>query len=271
MATAEEIVSDGLALILVDEANTALEPNELAIGVRFLNDYCAEKFDSGIDFGYRPVSAPDDLVTSQTSVNRALKKILAKELGPVFGIPVSPDVHMGARDAEKQLRANFMRRPRSRMPSIVPMGTGRRGSSTGGRTFYPFSLPIAFLRLDSSETVTISTINTPVQVGGWTIVQTNNVTATAAGAIQVLSETYLSMIEASLTVSAASGDKFTFYVAKNGAILQQSKLEFDADVDQNILVKWPETLRRDDTITLLVENNSDTTNLTITNGHFRIT
>ena len=269
MTTAQEIVSDGLALILVDEESISLEPGELAIGVRFLNDYCAEKFDSGIDMGYRPVSAPDDLVTSPLSVNRALKKILAKELGPVFGIAVSADVHAGANDAEKQLRANFMRRPRSRIPSIVPMGAGQR--SRAGNSFYPFSLPQAFLRLDASTTVNIVSINTPVQIGGWTVLRSNSVTATADGDITLLVETYLSMIEVNLTIDTADGDQFTFSIAKNGAIIQQSRLAFDANKDQNVLIKWPQTLRSNDTITLLVENNNDTTDLTITNGHFRVT
>lgn len=271
MTTAEEIVSDGLALVLTDEANIALQPDEIAIGVRFLNDYCAEKFDSGIDFGFRPVSAPDDLVTSQSSVNRALKKIIAKELGPVFGIPVSADVNAGANDAEKQLRANFMRRPRSRMPNIVPMGAGQRTSIFARSSFYPFSLPQAFLRLDSSTTVTIAAIDTPVQVGGWTIDRSANVTVTEDGSITVLTDTYLSMIEVDLTINTAASDQFTFSIAKNGAIEQQSRLVFDADKSQNILIKWPQTLRRDDTITLLVENNSNTTDLVITNGHFRVT
>lgn len=284
MTTALEIISDGFALALVDEADIALEPNESAIGIRFLNDYCADQFDSGVDFGYRPVSSPDDPVTSPASVNRALKKIIARECAPLFGVPLSQDVLRDANDAENGLESRYLRITPSKFTVTTPRGSGNsdfrsgdgdRGS--GGVFFSTFfrevAVPKAFLRLDASTTVSIVTINVPVAVvGPWVIDRDVNTTSTTTGTITFdTKEAYLANLEANLTVNAASSDQFTFYFAINGGLLEQSRLVFDADKVQNILVKWVGTLRDTDVVTLLVENNSDTTDLTITNAHLRLT
>ena len=274
MTSAAEIISDGLALVLVDEESISLQPGELAIGVRFLNDWCAQQHAEGVDFGYRPVTAPDDIITSPSSVNLTLKHIIGTLLAPIFGIPVPLDVHAQARKSESALFNQFFEIEDSHLPTTLPRGSGNE-SWSGGRYFehyYSIRVPEAFLRLDASTTVTITTINTPVQVTGpWVIDRDINTTSTTAGLIRFdLKGSYLATLEASLTINIADGDQFTFYFLKNGAILEQSRLVFDADAAQNVLIKWVGTLRDTDDISLWVENNNDTTNLTITNGHFRI-
>lgn len=272
MTFALEIVEGAAAQIFVGEEGKALESSEFALMTRILNDYCASLFMRGIDFGYRPVSSASDPLTSPDAVNEALKFNLAVRSNGVFGLPLDPDVRQLARETEKALKAGFMRRPRARMPTIVPAGTGNQTSIRSTNTFYPFSLPEGFLRLDTSSTVTITTINTPVQVGGWTIDRDINVTALESGSIEYVSEgPFLALLEANFTIDTAASDQFTFYFAKNGAILEQSSIVFDADKNQNIFMRFSETLRRRDVVSILVENNSDVTDLVLTNGHFRLT
>lgn len=272
MTLAQEIIDDAAALILVDEANISLEAPESVILTRFLNDYCAELFDLGVDFGYRPVSNPADPITSPSSVNGALKYNLAKRANSIFGLPLPPEVSLEAEKTERRLKSNFMRRIRARLPTNLPRGSGNLSGLHGVSSFYGFSLPQGFLRLDSSFTVTITTINTPVQIGGWTVDKDTNVTALASGSIEFLDEgPYLALLEVDLTISTAGSDQFTLHFAKNGAILEQSSLSFDANKVQNISLKWPEAVRRGDKITVLVENDLGTSDLTLTNGHFRLT
>lgn len=260
-----------MALILVDEADIALEPNEFALGTRILNDYAAQLFDLDIDFGYRPVSNSGDPLTSPSSVNLALKQNLGVLLGPAFGMPVPPELQIAANNSEARLKANFIRRPKARLPSTLPMGTGNRGRLHFTSGFYPFPVPDSILRLDSSSTVTIATINTPVIVAGWTVDRSVNVTALAAGTVEYLNDaSFLALLEASFTIDSSSSDQFTFYFRKNGAIIEQSRIVFDADADQNIFIKWPETLRRGDKVSIAVENNSATNDLVLTNGHFTV-
>jgi hypothetical protein len=270
MTTALEIVEDALALVLVDEADITIDPSELAIGTRFLNDFCAQLFDLGVDFGYRPVTSSGDPITSPSSVNLALKQNLGVLIAPIFGLPVPPDLRADAALSMRGLKANFIRRPKARLPSNLPMGSGNR--SYYHPSFYPFALPVALLRLDSSSTVTIAATDTPVVVDGWTVDRSINVTALAAGTVQYLADQpYLALLESSLTVNAAGSKQFTAYFRKNSAVIEQSRIVFDADAAQNILLKWPEQLRRNDIVDVAIENNDDTTDLVITSGHFTVT
>ena len=266
MTFASEIVADAAALILVDEGDISLEPDEFALGTRFLNDFAAELFDLGVDFGYRPVAVSADPLTSPASVNTALKQNLGIRLAPAFGVAVSADLRRDAKDSLNGLMANFMRLPRAQLPATVPMGGGRHHAS-----FFPFTRPDGILRLNSSSTITITTINTPVIVDGWTVDRSVNITGAAGGTYTYkIDKPFLAMLEASFTVDTAGSDQFTFYFRKNSAIIEQSRIPFDADAGQNILMKWPETLRRGDTVSIVVENNDGTTNITFANGHFTL-
>lgn len=271
MTFALEIVEDAAFLILANEADIGLEPNEYAIGVRILNDFAAQLFDLDVDFGYRPVSSSGDPITSPSSVNLALKQNLGVLLAPIFGMPVSVDLQTAADSSLKSLKSNFIRRPRARLPSTLPMGSGNSGRLVLVDSFYSFTRPDSILRLDSSSTVTISTVDTPVIVAGWTVDRSINVTAKAAGTVEYLDDqSYLALLEASFTIDSSSSDQFTFYFRKNEAIIEQSRLVFDADADQNIFMKWAETLRRGDKVSIAVENNSATNDLVLTNGHFTV-
>lgn len=272
MTTGLQIVEDAAALILVNEDDIGLEPNEAARGVRFLNDWCAQLFESKVDFGYRPLATTSDILTSPSSVELALKQNLGVLMAPSFGLPVSVELQRLAMDSATLLKAQFRRKDRGRYPTDLPMGSGNRGGLYADPQFYPFVQPDSILRLNASSTITIATVDTPVIVDGWTVDRSVNVDAAAGGTVEYLNdEPYLATLEASLTVSASSNDQFTFYFRKNGALLEQSALIFTADAAQNILIRWVETLRRKDVISLAVENNDDTNNLTITNGHFTIT
>ena len=270
MTFALEIVEDAASLVLVNEADIDLEPNEYALGTRILNDWVAELFDLGIDFGYRPVSSSGDPLTSPSSVNLALKQNLGVLLAPAFGVAIPVDLQVQADASRKRLSTNFLRRPKGSLPSTLPMGSGNL-PNTLSSSFYPFTTPDSILRLNSSSTVTIATIDTPVIIAGWTVDRSVNVTALAAGTVEYLSDApYLAILEARLTVDSSSNDQFTFYFRKNEAILEQSRIVFDADADQNVLLKWTETLRRGDKVSIVVENNQDTNDLEITNGHFSV-
>ncbi len=270
MTFASEIIEDAAAFIMVGEEDISIEPNEFQQGARILNDYCAELFGLGVDIGYRPVSSSGDPVTVPSSVNLALKQNLGLLLAPMFGISPQPALVVQAGKSERRMKAQFTRRIRSTYPGTLPMGSGNRTSGFISSAFYPFTPPMALLRLNASTTVTIAAIDTPVVVSGWTVDQQTNVNAATAGTVEYLNDgSYLASLEASLTISAAT-DQFTFYFMKNGAKLEQSALVFDADAAQNIRLRWFETLRRGDTVSIAVENNEDTTNLTITDGHFTV-
>ncbi len=270
MTTAQEIVDDSAALILVDEANTSLEANESAIMTRFLNDFLAELHSSGVDIGYRPVSNPSDVVTIPTGARQAIKYGLAFRTNAVFGLPLPQEVALLAPALERSLKSSYMRLPKVRPPRTLPQGTGNHYNVYDLNTFYAISQPDAQLRLELSTTVSIATINTPVVVTGpWTVDRDVNITTLGQGDMQyILQEPYLARLTADLTLSSTNGDRYTFYFTRNGATVAQSAYEVTANRVQDINFQWTDTIYRDDTIRLVVENNTGTNDLTITHGHF---
>lgn len=272
MTFASEIVEDAASLILVNEAEITLEPDEFSLGTRLLNDIGAELFAGGVDIGYRPVSSSGDPVTIPLAANLAMKEMLGIRLAPAMGVAIPVDLRINAKESERKLKALYMRRARRRMPTSLPMGSGNRPNIGDFAQFYPFAVPQGILRLDSTSTVTIATVDTPVIVAGWTVDRSVNVTALAAGTVEYLNDApYLAKLEANFTIDSASGDdQFTFHFRKNSALIEQSGLSFDADADQGIVLHWVETLRRGDTVSIVVENNADTTDLVLTNGHFTV-
>lgn len=272
MTTAQEIVEDAAALFLVDEENTALDASSSAIMTRFLNDYLSELYSAGVDLGYRPVSSPSDVVTIPAGANLAVKYGLALRCNAIFGLPIPQEVAGLAPGLERRLRSSYMRLPRVKPPRTLPMGTGNQYTVYDISTFYPFSQPEGALRLDTPTTVTINTIDTQeVVIGPWVPSKTLNVNSNNAGDFTyTLDDTYLARIIADLTLTSTNGDTYTFYFTRNGAVIDGSDYEITADRAQNMKFQIADTIRRNDTIELVVENNTGTNDLDISHGHFTL-
>lgn len=272
MTTAQEIVDDAAALILVDEANTALEPNESAIMTRFLNDYLAELHSGGVDIGYRPVSSPSDVVTIPLGANQAIKYGLALRSNAIFGLPVPQEVSGLAPGLERGLRARYQILPKIRRPATLPRGSGNNYNSYTLNTFYPPTRPEGALRLGSPTTVTINAIDTAeVVTGPWLTDLLTNLNSTGAGEFQYVPyEPYLARVQVNLSLTSTNGDRYNFYITRNGAKVEQSDYAVTADRVQNIFFQWSDTVMRQDTIRLVVENQTGTNDLDISNGHFRL-
>ena len=272
MTTANEIVTDAAALILVDEANTGMDPDEFALGVRFLNDLCAELYDDDVDFGYRPVASASDFITSPSSVNSALKFMLAVRMNPLFGLPLPPEVFNQATKLEASLTNRYQRSLSQAYPDTLPIGSGNDVDSFQVDEFYRTAMPEAFLRLTSAQTISIAAINTPVAISsGFSVDRQSNVDISNGAVTFIPDGQYYAMFEAVLTIPAGREDLFTFYFAKNGVLLKQSAVSARDGEGDTVKVRWAENLRKDDVVTLMVENNDNTNDLTINNGSFRVT
>ena len=271
MTTAAEIVSDATALILVDEANTGLEPNEFAIAVRFLNDMCAELYDDDIDFGYRPVSSPSDLLSSPTSVNSALKYMLAKRLNAIFGLPMPQEVFIEARRLEASLNNRYQRSISQIFPDTLPTGSGNWRDTFQDDNFYQLPQPEAFLRLTAPLTPSIPAAASPVALSGFAVDRQINVRSNGSSITYVNTGAYYAMFDAVFSLSAGNDDLLTFAFAKNGVPLQQSAIQIRDGAPSQVKLRWAENLRKDDVVTVLVANEDNDNDPTITTGTFRVT
>ena len=267
MTEANEIITDAAAIVLVDEEAQALEPDQFAIGARFLNDLAASHEALGIFYNFTPVANPADVITSPASANAGLKFALAPRMAPLFGIPYVPTQE--AKDAIRSLKARFLRRPSPRHPRNLPVGAGNDNGIYSGGAFFGDSLITGNLS-QAGQTVTIATVNTPVLIAGpWVIEATNGMTGTTGGRLTFDGNRRLVQIEVNLTIATASNDTFNLYLYKNGAQLAPG-VPVTANQARNVYLDRTEPIVTGDFIEAYLENTSDTTDAVITLATLRI-
>ena len=127
---------------------------------------------------------------------------------------------------------------------------------------------LIFLLNNVTETV-IDTINTPLIIAGTYTVHTESIyDGNTSGRITYLGERPITArINATMTAFTTTGaaKDVTFYVAKNGSIIANSGISNNVrlNVKGNSTMVWQEDLVEDDFIEIFVENNDDTTNITV--------
>lgn len=123
----------------------------------------------------------------------------------------------------------------------------------------------------NSTATSIATVDTPVAVnfgGAFTSDITDQFTISVAGLFTYTgSKDIVARVTATVFASQASAasKEYTFQVAKNSSVLAASlaKVETDGTVGSAIAVTALVSLSTNDTIEIFVENNTDTTNITI--------
>lgn len=267
MTTADGLVTDAVALVLSDEENISLEPQVAAIGRRFLNDLCAEWELGGTYLNYTPVVSASDLITCPSGAISGLKHGLAERIAPILSAPISDDLRANIRSSVQALKSNFVRPIVSNYPGTLPRGAGNRWRNTSRFTYTEPEVRGELTR--TSQAVTITTIDTPVRIGGWTVAWDYAFTASDTSLTYNIDGQRLGLIEAHLTTLTAGSENFTFYVYKNSAQLAPG-VPVTADETRNVFVQRAEPMVKNDVFELYVENNSGTENITI-QGTFTIT
>lgn len=123
----------------------------------------------------------------------------------------------------------------------------------------------------NSSATTIATVDTPVAVnfgGAFVTDIINNFSVNTAGLFTYTgSKSITARVTATIFASQASAasKEYTFQVAKNSSVLAASlaKVQTDGSVGRALSVTALVELVTNDTIEIFVENNTDTTNVTI--------
>lgn len=131
---AGELITQSLGLILVRSADIPLEPDELQDAITQLNTMMASW---NLPLGYTEVSSPNDELTVVSGALDAMTQNLALRLSPQFGVAVSPDLRINAKEAKNDLLKIVIKVNRSKYPSTLPRGTGN--NRFRDRIFYPAS------------------------------------------------------------------------------------------------------------------------------------
>ena len=102
MATGSDIVTDALAEIGVFASETAIEADDMQLGIRKLNDMLISWNDSGTNLGFIPILNEADTVRVPRGANRAVIVNLAVLLAAPFGKQISQTLLTNVEAANKE-------------------------------------------------------------------------------------------------------------------------------------------------------------------------
>ncbi len=140
MEKAGDMIKDALGEIVVAGAEAPVEPDEIQLGIRYMNRMMAALDARGVPLGYTEVSSLGDTVTIPAGANEGVIALLALRLWNQFsdGQPPPPVLIATAKSGLKALMDITFSIGQTEYPSTLPIGSGNEGDSTFNTThFYP--------------------------------------------------------------------------------------------------------------------------------------
>lgn len=136
METAEAIIKDALGEVLVSSAEQAPESFEVSQGIRYLNRMMSGFDAQGIALGYTVVSTPSDAVTVADGAIEGVVFNLAIRLSKSFGMPVSQQLFMDAKNGLDAMRRIGVTIEPCQFGGTLPIGSGNEDELNDYK-FYP--------------------------------------------------------------------------------------------------------------------------------------
>lgn len=127
MATVAQIAKASLQRILVQAAESPLEPAEYQDYIFALNNYMTQLDAQGVQLGYTEVTDLGDTVTVPAGALRGIIANMAIEVSPDYGGVISNGLVVAAREGLHTMRTIGQTMGISRFPSILPIGSGNEG------------------------------------------------------------------------------------------------------------------------------------------------
>jgi len=142
--TAESIIKSALEEILVQAAESPIEPDEAQGAIKYLNRMMAGFSASGINLGYTVVANLGDAITVPDGAIDGIISNLAVRLSPQYsspGTPVDPLLVKAAQDGRTtMLNIAFTGVGESTRPDTMPIGSGNEDYFGGcNNKFFPSS------------------------------------------------------------------------------------------------------------------------------------
>jgi len=128
MATGQDIVEDALAEIGVFAAETAIEPEDMQLGIRKLNDMLTEWDIGGKRLGFTPITSEADEVRIDRGLVSAVKYNLAGRLSVPFRKPITAGLAAEIQASSKTLLRFKVRIGKAKVSSTMPKGSGNSNS-----------------------------------------------------------------------------------------------------------------------------------------------
>lgn len=136
MATGTEIITDAFIEAKIFAAETAIEPHEMQIGLRQLNDMMAEWEESGTLLGFTLMDSEADVATISRGAVGPVKVNLGARLASVFDKDISPIFAAKIKSANESLGRMTVSVGTVKVAGTTPKGAGNSHRHDDER-FYP--------------------------------------------------------------------------------------------------------------------------------------
>lgn len=270
--TAGDVVRRALFLIMVEGADSSLQPDEYADGITCLNNYMAGLEADGILLGYNEVCNVSDIVNVPNGALRAITANLALDLAPYYGGKISAPLIKTAAEGMKTLYRLGVNIGPSIFPSGLPAGAGNYYYDD--RTNLTVA-PFAAMSIAGNRRVTdITLVGQAEKVAGfWTVQEFFGLMPDISGRITNRHTDGLTVNVYAEFVVKASGSTAGGVVAitKNNAVSLYTENVALSTTPVSVLVSGSIAMEVGDFIDVFVADTANTRDITVIDGLVSLT
>ncbi len=278
MTTVAQIAKASLQSILVQASEAPLEPDEYADYILALNSFMLSLDAQGIKLGFKEVSNLGDQVVVPPG---AIRGIIAN-----MAIEVAADYNGVISDSLKSVAAQGMQTMihlgtvslKTAMPPTLPVGSGNEDYNDSTNYYPGYSKPAQAkleLRNNTTETVFANAGEPAKVIGEWVVRVSDIFKSDSTGKVLYpVSDGFTLHILAdfvSIKLLPAN-EEFDFFVAKNGLIIQNSRVttKIGNIAPMDVSLSWVEKLQANDYIELYVLNRDSADSLLILDANLSL-
>lgn len=272
MATALDLANRSLRKILVEASESPLEPDEYQDYYDALNDFMHELEANGIRLGFTTITGGADEVTVPEGAIAGIVANVALEVAPEYGGKVSPMLQMQAQRGLNAIRRLGMRQIRSTYPVTLPRGSGAEGYPSRNSSYYQDEAEGIITLTGNTIATGIAASATAYRVrGDWATAGMKVLRTEVAGRITNPTDQvrYLTAV-VNVTATAASAVTGTFILMRNGAEEVQTGSGSLSTTRADVSFSSSVTLQPGEYVELWVQNDTDTTDITVADARLEV-
>lgn len=267
--TAGDLIRRALQNILVEAADSTLQPDEYQDGLDILNDYMASLEAQGVRLGYTRCCNISDIVTVPDGAMRGIASNLAIDLAPQFGGRVSGGLVKQAAEGMKALYRLGVNIGTSTFPVTLPM------ASSMYRTADSYTrAPFGVMTLSGNRRVTeLTTLGQALKVQGiWSVNEYLTLTPDIGGRILNNGEGMTVEVYAEFnlksTVTSSGG---VVAITKNNALALYSEGISLSTTPVSALIQGTIALEAGDFLNVFVGDTAQVNDITVIDCLVRVT
>lgn len=271
MITALDLANRSLKAILVEAADSPLEPDDYQDYYDALNSFMSDLESREIRLGFTPVSGPSDIVTIPDGAVRGVAANMAIEVSPDYGGKVSPYLERQARKGMRAIRRLGQAKISSSYPGTLSRGTGSDSYPYRNDVFFGEGVEGVMWFTGSALVTSIAAMSAEVKVKGeWATSGFESLSADVSGRVTNTTESPR-LLHVDLDVTATCGVSVSANVIlmRNGAeaiattVVALSSTRGEATVSATV------TLNSGEYIEAWISNDTDDTDITVIDARLR--